>query len=452
MGLAAAATVAIAVLVAITLLPAMLGFVGANIDRFRLPGLKNRTGGTHEGDTLGTRWAHSVTRRPVAALVGGLVVMAILAAPIVSMRLGLPDAGTEPETSTQRRAYDLVAAGFGPGFNGQLTIVADLSGATDRQGATEAISSTLARVPGVVAVQPATPNESGDTAVISLIPAAGPSDPATSDLVSTLRGEVRDQLVAETGASYLVAGSTAANIDISSKVGAALVPFMALVIGLTVILLTAVFRSILVPIKAALAILISIGSSFGVIVAVFNWGWLADVIGLEQTIPIVSFVPMMMFAILFGLSMDYEVFILSRIHEEYHRTGDAKNSVLVGLSSSARVITAAALIMISVFGAFALGDSPVIKMFGIGLATAVFLDATVVRMVIVPAVMTLFGERAWQLPPWLDRLLPNLDVEGEDLIDRLEAHDAEVAARRAAVGSPGDQGGQADDTRADALV
>ena len=434
MGLAAAATVAIAVLVAITLLPAMLGFVGTNIDRLRVPGLKNRTGGTEETDTLGTRWAHKVTDHPVIALVTGVALMALLAAPVLSMRMGLPDAGSEPASSTQRRAYDLVAEGFGPGFNGQLMLVLDLSGSgSDDIDATLAeISVDLASFPGVVSVQPAQPNEAADTAVLSLIPATGPAAAETEDLVHGLRGDVRDRIEADSGVRYFVAGSTAANIDISDKVGGALVPFMAMVIGLTVILLTAVFRSIIVPIKAALAILISIGSSFGVIVAVFNWGWLANVIGLEQTIPIVSFVPMMMFAILFGLSMDYEVFILSRIHEEYHRTGDARGSVLTGLSSSARVITAAALIMISVFGAFALGDSPVIKMFGVGLAVAVFLDATIVRMVIVPAVMTLFGDRAWKLPGWLDRVLPNLDVEGQDLVDRLEAHDAEVAARREA--------------------
>jgi RND superfamily putative drug exporter len=348
------------------------------------------------------------------------------------MRLGLPDAGSEPASSTERRAYDLVSEGFGAGFNGQLQLVVDLTDATDPDAALAKISAVVADFDGVAAVSAATKNGSGDTAVVAVTPTRGPSAPETETLVHDLRQRVRGQLEAETGARYFVAGSTAANIDISDKVGGALLPFIALVIGLTVVLLTAVFRSILVPIKAALAILVSIGSSFGVIVAVFNWGWLAGVIGLEQTIPIVSFVPMMMFAILFGLSMDYEVFILSRIHEEYHRTGDAKGSVLTGLSSSARVITAAALIMISVFGAFALGDSPTIKMFGLGLATAVLLDATVVRMVIVPAVMTLFGERAWQLPAWLDRILPNLDVEGSALVEQLEAHDDEVAARRAA--------------------
>jgi len=436
MGLAAAATVAIAVMVAITLLPAMLGFVGHNIDKFRVPGLKNRTGGSHEGESFGTRWAGNVTRKPVTALVAGLSVMALLAIPVLSMRMGLPDAGSDPTSSTQRRAYDLITEGFGPGFNGQLSIVVDVSKAADPKAAVAAISKGVAGFDGIAAVQPATFNKAGDTAVLSAIPTTGPASPDTETLVHHLRSDLRDQLQASTGASFFVAGSTAANIDISEKVGSALLPFIALVIGLTIILLTAVFRSILVPIKAALAILVSIGSSFGVIVAVFNWGWLASAVGVEHTIPIVSFLPMMMFAILFGLSMDYEVFILSRIHEEYHRTGDARGSVLTGLSSSARVITAAALIMISVFGAFALGDAPTIKMFGIGLATAVFLDATVVRMVIVPAVMTLFGDNAWKLPRWLDRILPNLDVEGAELVERLEAKDAELAARQTGTVAP----------------
>ncbi len=430
MGLAAAATVAVAVLVAITLLPALLGFAGTNIDRFRVPGIKNRTGGAAEGETFGHRWATKVTRRPWVALGVGIAVMGILAIPLLSMRLGLPDNGSEPPGSTQRKAYDLVSAGFGAGYNGQLMLVTDLKGVTDTKQALAEIDRAVGGYPGVVSVAPARLNPAGDTAVQSVVPANGPASTQTETLVHGLRGDLRSQVTSATGATYYVAGATAANIDISNKVGGALLPFIALVIGLTIILLMVVFRSILVPIKAAVAILISIGSSFGVIVAVFNWGWLQGVIGLHQTIPIVSFLPLMMFAILFGLSMDYEVFILSRIHEEYHRTGDATGSVITGLSASARVITAAALIMISVFGAFALGDSPFIKMFGLGLATAVFLDATVVRMLIVPAVMTLFGERAWQLPGWLDRIIPDLDVEGSELVETLEAADAAAAGRR----------------------
>jgi RND superfamily putative drug exporter len=425
MGLAAAATVAVAVAVAVTLLPALLGFVGANIDRFRVPGFKNRTGSTSEGSTLGSRWAAKVTERPVVALVAGLAIMGVLAIPFASMRLGLLDDGSAAPSSTNRQAYDLMAEGFGPGFNGPLTIVVDLDAVLDPTATLSEVSAALRAEPGVVSVTPAVTNPAGDTAVLTVIPSSGPSDEATESLVHRLRDTVVPDLESSVGADVFVTGTTAANIDISDKLGSALPVFVVMVIGLTILLLTVVFRSILVPIKAAVAILISIASAFGVVVAVFQWGWLKGVVGIEETLPIVSFLPMMMFAILFGLSMDYEVFILSRIREEYSRTGNARGSVLTGLTSSARVITAAAMIMISVFAAFVLGDEPVIKMFGIGLSVAVLLDATVVRMVIVPAVMTLLDETAWWLPRWLDRALPNLDVEGEQLMLALEAEELE---------------------------
>jgi RND superfamily putative drug exporter len=425
MGLAAAGTVAVAVLVAVTLLPALLGFVGGNIDRFRVPGLRNRTGNASEGATLGSRWAAKVTERPVVALVAGLAIMGVLAVPFASMRLGLLDDGSAPPSTTNRQAYDLLAAGFGPGTNGPLTVVVDLDGVAEPAWAVDQVASALRAEPGVVNVTPAVTNPAGDTAVLTVVPSSGPSEEATESLVHRLRGSAVPTVESSTGVEVYLTGTTAANIDISDKLGAALPVFMVLVIGLTILLLTIVFRSILVPIKAAVAILISIASAFGVVVAVFQWGWLKDVVGIEETLPIVSFLPMMMFAILFGLSMDYEVFILSRIREEYSRTGDARGSVLTGLTSSARVITAAALIMISVFAAFVLGDEPVIKMFGIGLSVAVLLDATVVRMVIVPAVMTLLDKAAWWLPRWLDRALPNLDVEGEQLMLALEAEELE---------------------------
>ena len=270
MGLAAAATVAIAVLVAITLLPALLGFAGHNIDRLRVPGVQNRTGGMHEGETLGTRWARAVTRRPVLALIGGLAVMGVLAIPVASMRLGLPDAGSEPADTTQRRAYDLVSESFGPGFNGQLTVIVDLTRVADRDAALADVSAVLGAHDSVAVVAPASVNATGDTAVVQVIPTTGPAAAETERLVHELRGDTRSQVEHDTGGRYYIAGSTAANIDISDKLADALVPFMVLVIGLTVVLLTVVFRSILVPVKAALAILVSIGSSFGVIVAVFN--------------------------------------------------------------------------------------------------------------------------------------------------------------------------------------
>lgn len=439
MGLAAAATVAVAVLVAVTLLPAMLGFAGHNIDRFRVPGLKNRTGGMNEGATLGSRWAGAVTRRPWISLIAGVAFMGILAIPLASMRLGLTDAGSEPPATTQRQAYDLLAEGFGPGFNGPLTIVVDLSGVADPDAALAEISSAVESQDDVLSVSPPQTNDTGETAVIAATPASSPSSIETEDLVDDLRTSAIPDVENSTGARVFVTGSTAANIDISDKLATALPWFILLVIGLTVLLLMAVFRSILVPIKAAIAILISIGAAFGVVVAIFQWGWLKDLVGVAEPLPIVSFLPMMMFAILFGLSMDYEVFILSRIREDFVHNGDPRKAVLTGITSSARVITAAALIMVSVFGAFVLGDNAVIKMFGIGLSVAVLLDATVVRMVIVPAVMTLFDKAAWWLPRWLDRILPNLDIEGEQLIEVLEVKDAEAERRRSESGDDGDR-------------
>ncbi|MCB1028135.1 MAG: MMPL family transporter, partial [Microthrixaceae bacterium] len=310
MGLSAAATVAIAVLVAVTLLPSMLGFAGNNIDRWRVPGLKNRTGGADEGETLGSRWARQVTKRPVIALIGGLVVMGALAVPVSSMRLGLTDAGSSPPSSTQRQAYDLLADGFGPGFNGPFTVVVDLAGADNPEAALADTAETIGAVDGIGAVAPPQLNETGDTAVLAAIPTSSPSSEETENLVHDIRDDIVPEIENGTGAEVFLTGSTASNIDISDKLSDALPLFIAMVVGLTMLLLMAVFRSILVPIKAALAILLSIASSFGVIVAIFQWGWLKDLVGIEETIPIISFLPMMMFAILFGLSMDYEVFIL----------------------------------------------------------------------------------------------------------------------------------------------
>jgi RND superfamily putative drug exporter len=426
MGLAAAATVLIAVAIAVTLLPALLGFAGSNIDRWRIG--RARTGSAAEShDTLSARWSRKVVARPGIALLGGLAFMLLLAVPMLSLRMGMPDAGSDPPGSTKRQAYDLLAEGFGPGFNGPLTLVVDTTGADDAEAALGRIVAAVGEDPGVQVVGAPTPNAAGDTAIIPVIPKTSPSSEDTTSLVHHLRHDVLDPLDEETGAEVSVAGPTALMIDVSDKLSSALPVFMALVIGLTMILLLAVFRSLLVPIKAAIAILLSIGSSFGVLVAIFQWGWLQQLVGLEESVPIISFLPMLMFAVLFGLSMDYEVFILSRIREDYVRTGKARESVLSGLTSSARVITAAALIMISVFASFALTDDPTTKMMGIGFSMAVLLDATVVRMVIVPATMALFGDRAWQLPAWLDRLLPELDVEGEHLMEELDEAESDAA-------------------------
>ena len=422
MGLSAAATVAIAVLIAITLIPAFLGFAGENIDKLTIPGLKASTGEEADSESGFSAWfAHLVTERPLAFLTAGLALMAVLAIPALSLELGLPDDGTLPDDSTQRQAYDTLTRAFGPGFNGPLTLVVDLSETQDSESTLAAIAEAAATDPNIQDVASPVINQQGDTAIIAATPTTGPSDAETADLVHRLRDEVLPPAVEGTGADVLVAGSTALNVDISDKLTGALFPFMGLVIGLTFLVLLLAFRSIIVPIKAAIAILLSIAASFGVLVAVFQWGWFGGLVGVQGDLPIVSFLPLFMFAVLFGLSMDYEVFILTRIKEDYTHNGNlARRSVLTGLTASARVITAAAAIMISVFAAFVLGDNVIIKMLGVGLAVAVFLDATVVRMMIVPSVMTLFDKTAWWLPQWLDKLLPNLDVEGEKLLASLE--------------------------------
>ncbi|HWJ98701.1 MAG TPA: MMPL family transporter [Acidimicrobiales bacterium] len=419
MGLGAALTVFLAVLIAVSLLPALLGFAGTNIDRWRIG--RSRTGSAEEAEaSLSGRFARRVIARPGVSLAVGLGIIAVLAVPFLSMRLGMTDAGASPKDTTERKAYDLLAEGFGPGFNGPLTLVVDTREAADPEAALTAVSAAVGDDPGVAVVGPPMANEAGDTSIVSVIPATSPSSAETEELVHHLRHDVVAPVAERTGADVAIAGQTSVLIDVADKMADALPLFMGLVIGLTMILLLVVFRSLLVPVKAAIAILLSIGASFGVLVAVFQWGWMKDLIGLQETVPIISFLPLLMFAILFGLSMDYEVFILSRIREDYVRTGDARRSVLTGLTSSARVITAAALIMISVFASFVLGEDPIIKMFGVGFATAVLLDATVVRMIVVPATMALFGDRAWWLPGWLDRIIPDLDVEGEHLIEALD--------------------------------
>jgi RND superfamily putative drug exporter len=332
---------------------------------------------------------------------------------MLSMRLGQPDASNDPTSSTLRRSYDLLAEGFGPGFNGPLVLAVDLSGVTgDKHAAATDITKAVAGAPGVDAVRPAIVNPVGDAAVIQVLPTSEPQAAATQQLVGRLRSQVLPATAA-TGAHTYVGGTTASFIDLSHRVSSRLLLFIATVIALSFMLLMCVFRSVLIPLKAALMNLLSIGAAYGVIVAIFQKGWGAGLVGVHASLPIVSFIPMFMFAVLFGLSMDYEVFLLSRIREAYLATHDNTESVVVGIATTARVITSAALVMISVFLAFVLGDNPTIKMLGIGLATAVFIDATVVRVVLVPAMMRLMGDANWWLPRWLDRLLPHLDIEGE---------------------------------------
>jgi RND superfamily putative drug exporter len=415
MGFSTAVVVAISVVAAVTLLPALLGLIGTKINSLRLPWVKRsqveremhpermRTG-------FWVRWAKHVASKPWRYLIASVVLLLALAAPALSMRLGQTDAGTLSTSSTQRRAYDLLGTGFGKGFNGPLLLVAEVPAGD--QGALTGIVDAVKTDPDVAAVGVPRMNPGGDTAVIRVLPKSSPQAAATSDLVSRLRADVIPEAVAGTGVQVSVGGSTAAFIDISDRIADRLPWFIGAVIGLSFVLLAVVFRSLLVPLKAAVMNVLSIGAAYGVIVAVFQWGWFRELFGVEQSLPIVSFIPMMMFAILFGLSMDYEVFLLSRVREEWLRSGNARESVPAGLAATARVITSAALIMICVFLSFVLVDEPTVKMMGLGLATAVFVDATIIRMVLVPATMELLGDANWWLPRWLDRILPHLDLEG----------------------------------------
>jgi putative drug exporter of the RND superfamily len=410
MGLMAGLTVAVMVALALTLLPALLGFAGHRIDAIRLPG--RRAGAGLAGrESFWHRWGRQVAAHPWRYLVGGTLVLVLLASPVLGMRLGMTDNGASPTSMTTRRSYDLLAEGFGPGFNGPLLLSVRLDGTPVDDLAP--LEAAAAADPGVQAVAPAQANADGTAAVLRVIPTTSPQDGDTTDLVHRLRDDVIPRALAGVpGAEVLVGGQTAMYIDLSDHLASRLPWFVGAVILLSVLLLMMVFRSLAVPLKAAAMNLLSIGAAYGIIVAVFQWGWANGLIGVQETVPIVSFMPMMLFAILFGLSMDYEVFLLTRVREEYLARGDNDAAVIEGISATARVITSAALIMISVFAAFVLGEDPVIKMFGVGLAAAVLIDATVVRIVLVPATMKLLGDWNWWLPGWLDRLLPNLDVEG----------------------------------------
>ena len=357
------------------------------------------------------RLSRVVQSRPWLFAIGGTVVLLVLAAPVLSLRLGFSDEGNFGQDTTTRKAYDLISEGFGPGANGPLLVVAAVSG-PQQVSALNDLSGALNRTEGVAFASPAVPSPDGRAAVIRLQPATGPQDAATEDLVHRMRNEVIPAALDGTGVDALVAGQVAFNIDISDYLAGRIPIFFAAVLGASFLLLMAVFRSLVVPLKAVVMNMLSIGAAYGVAVAVFQWGWLGGVFGVEPA-PIEPFIPTMLFAILFGLSMDYEVFLLSRMKEEYERTGDAVNSVADGLAATARVITAAAAIMVVVFGSFVLEDNRVIRLFGLGLATAIAIDATLVRMLIVPSTMELLGARNWWLPRWLDRIVPNLRVEGE---------------------------------------
>ncbi|MEV6380321.1 MMPL family transporter [Streptomyces sp. NPDC051773] len=430
MGLAAAFAVAVAVVIALTLLPAMLGFAGMRIMKGRLTTKRLRAQERGEGETMGVRWGRFVTRNPVKMLVGSVAVLGLLAIPAMSMRLTLPDDSMAAPGSTQRAAYDTLSKGFGEGFNGPLTVVVDARGSDDPKAAAEDAYAAVSKLPDVAAARPAVFNEAGDVALIGVVPKSSPSSESTEDLVTAIRDQSAG-LRADTGADLLVTGTTAVNIDVSAKLGDALLPYLAVVVTLALILLLLVFRSILVPVKAALGFLLSVVATLGVVVAVFQWGWLKDVFGVSEAAPIVSVLPIIMVGVVFGLAMDYEVFLVTRMREEYVHGAEPTEAIVSGFRHGARVVTAAAVIMIAVFSGFLLDDTALIKSIGLGLAAAVLFDAFVVRMTIVPAVMTLLGRRAWALPARLERILPNVDVEGEKLRRSLEARQAD--------GSPDDE-------------
>ncbi|MGW2078555.1 MMPL family transporter [Streptomyces sp. NPDC001939] len=435
MGLAAAATVAIAVLIALTMIPALLGFAGKRAlrrkDRKNLKSRADSKDGKDRGLTkpgashgttdaestkpnLGTRWARLVLRRPVTVLLIGVLGLGAVAVPATSLELGLPDEGTSAPDTTQRKAYDLLSESFGAGFNGPLMVTVDTGGTKDAAAAAKTVGTSLAKVDGVAAVTPASVNPAGDTAIITVVPTTGPSDHRTEELVRTIRSKASG-LEADTKSDVLVTGQTAMTIDFSQTLDDALLPYLGLVVGLAFLLLMLVFRSVLVPLKAALGFLLSVAAALGAVVAVFQWGWLADVVGVDQPGPIMSMMPIFMIGVVFGLAMDYEVFLVTRMREAYVHGARPAEAVVTGFKHGGRVVGAAAVIMISVFSGFIMENDDMIKMMGFGLAIAVFFDAFVVRMAIVPAVLALLGKSAWWLPRWLDKLLPNMDVEGEKL-------------------------------------
>lgn len=408
-GLAAAFAVAMAVPAALTLLPALLRFAGARV----LRGVNRRT----TSRAPGRRWAEWILSHRIPVLAGGALVLLLAALPALDLRLGFPDDGTAPADTTQRRAYDLISGSFGPGHNGPLTILVDApAGAAEAAAAraTELIHGT-----GPVAgVAPPVLDESGRTALLGVIPETGPTTTETETLIHDIRAAAANL---PDGERLLVTGQTALDIDASEKLEAAMIPYLAVVGGLAFVLLVLVFRSLLVPLVAAVGFLLSVAATFGVVVAVFQWGWFGEVLGLESSGIIVNLLPVVLIGLVFGLAMDYQVFLVTRMREEHRRGANTDASVVEGFAVSARVVTAAALIMISVFAGFLLSPTPMVQSVGFALAAAVFFDAFIVRMTLVPAAMSLLGKASWWLPGWLDRILPEVDVEGSKLDDRAEA-------------------------------
>ena len=421
------AAVALVMLAALTLLPATLGFSGRAIDKLHVPGLL-QSGRRPEKGGFWYRWSRTIQRHPWATGAGSLLVLLLLAIPLFSMRLAFTDAGNDPPSLTTRQAFDLLAEGFGPGFNGPLVIAAQLPGHVG-QAVVNHLDARIKASPGVAYAAPPQLNAAGDTAVIIVYPTTSPQAAQTETLVHTLRDGVIPAVTGGTGVTAQVGGETAASVDAAAYLAAKLYWVIGAVIVLAFLLLAAVFRSVVIPLKAALMNLLSVAAAYGVIVAVFQWGWTGTVLGTGATGPIDPWIPLMMFTILFGLSMDYEVFLLSRIREEWRRSGDNSEAVANGLAKTARVITAAAALMICVFGSFVVNDPlRILKVFGLGLAASILIDATLVRLILVPSVMEVLGNANWWMPSWLDRIMPRLGAEA-DL-------DADSAAKALAPAAP----------------
>jgi len=438
LGLAGAGMVALSVLIALTLLPTFLGFAGRRVTSGRLNFLKDRDPeGTDQQRTNGRRWVELVDRLRVPALVAGVAVAVVVSIPVLSMQLALPGAATDPAGSDTRVAYDTLSEKFGEGVNGPLVVVIDTQAAPQPMEALDTAVAELRSIEtGVAAVLPPLAEDTPQArlalqqqldavgfATVTVVPTSGPTDQATKELVETIRDTVSD-LPSTTGARALVTGQTAVDVDIADELNSVFPLYLAIVVGLAFVLLVVVFRSILVPLKAALGFLLSIGVSLGATVAVFQWGWLNELLGLDTTSPVLFLLPLLLTGILFGLAMDYEVFLVTRMREAYVHGTPARMAVIEGFQHSARVVVAAAIIMVGVFAGFALVDDVTLKTIGFSLAVGVLADAFLVRMMIVPAVMFLIGERIWWMPRWLDRILPDLDIEGERLVKRLSAEAA----------------------------
>jgi len=435
MGIAAALAVAIAVLVALTLTPALLGFLGARV-RGRKPRERkprgDRPATTNPRRGFAQRWVGGVTRHPIVTTVAVIVGLGITAIPATQLALALPNAGMLPESSEARQSYDLIAEEFGPGFNGPLIMTGTIVTSTDPVALMNDIAAEVEKTPGVDTIALATPNETADTGIIQIIPKTAPDDPATAQLVRDLRGE-HDRLLDEFGVDLKVTGFTAVAIDISDRLGSALLPFALFVVGLSFILLMIVFRSIWVPLTAALGYLLSVAAAFGVVAAVFEWGWFADLLHVTRTGPVISFMPIVLMGVLFGLAMDYQVFLVTRMREDFvhasrERRGRADRATAIGavrsgFTASARVVTAAGLIMFAVFAAFVPEGDTSIKPIALGLAAGIAIDAFLVRMTLIPAVMTLLADKAWWIPRWIDRILPHIDIEGDAVRREIEYAD-----------------------------